>query len=309
MFDKFYRAREGEGGGVGPRAHDLPRHRRGARRPHLGRGPRRAAARRSASRCPLERRREQPRRCPRRPQREARRDDRVRRRWCSSSRTSRRCASSCASRSSRTTTASSRRRPAAEALQQAAAYTPDAVLLDLGLPDMDGLEVTRRLREWSTVPILVISARGQEDSKVQGARRRRRRLPDQAVRRGRAHGAPARRAAPRRAVARGAEHRRAHRATTCEIDLVKRLVRVRGEEVHLTPIEYKLLVDAREARGHGHDAPPAARAGLGPRARAPDAVPARLHDAAPPQARAATPRARKFLVTEPGIGYRLKAEV
>ena len=55
---------------------------------------------------------------------------------------------------------------AVEAIQQAVSYTPDAVVLDLGLPDMDGMDVTRRLREWSTVPILVISARGQEDSKV-----------------------------------------------------------------------------------------------------------------------------------------------
>ncbi|HEY6463319.1 MAG TPA: response regulator, partial [Polyangiaceae bacterium] len=56
---------------------------------------------------------------------------------------------------------------AAEALREAAAYTPDAVVLDLGLPDVDGLEVTRRIREWSTVPIVVISARGQEASKVE----------------------------------------------------------------------------------------------------------------------------------------------
>ncbi len=54
----------------------------------------------------------------------------------------------------------------AEGLRQASAYTPDAVLLDLGLGDMDGIQVTKRLREWSAVPILIISARGQEDSKV-----------------------------------------------------------------------------------------------------------------------------------------------
>ena len=54
-----------------------------------------------------------------------------------------------------------------EAIQQATAYTPDIVILDLGLPDMDGLEVTKRIREWSAVPIIIVSARGQEDSKVQ----------------------------------------------------------------------------------------------------------------------------------------------
>ena len=51
-------------------------------------------------------------------------------------------------------------------LRDAAQYMPDLVLLDLGLPDLDGLEVTRRLRAWSRVPIVVISARGQEAQKV-----------------------------------------------------------------------------------------------------------------------------------------------
>src|SRR5271156_4575114 len=54
----------------------------------------------------------------------------------------------------------------AEALASAASYNPDLVLLDLGLPDLDGIEVTRRLREWSHAPILVISARGHEKDKV-----------------------------------------------------------------------------------------------------------------------------------------------
>lgn len=55
---------------------------------------------------------------------------------------------------------------AAEGLVQASSYNPDLVLLDLGLPDADGVDVTRRLREWSGVPILVISARGQERDKI-----------------------------------------------------------------------------------------------------------------------------------------------
>src|SRR5262250_1858540 len=55
---------------------------------------------------------------------------------------------------------------AQEGLVQAATRQPEIVILDLGLPDLDGLEVTRRLREWTTVPILVLSARGQEEDKV-----------------------------------------------------------------------------------------------------------------------------------------------
>jgi two-component system KDP operon response regulator KdpE len=53
-----------------------------------------------------------------------------------------------------------------QGLRQAATSRPDLAILDLGLPDVDGLEVTRRLREWSAVPILVVSARGKEQEKV-----------------------------------------------------------------------------------------------------------------------------------------------
>ncbi len=129
----------------------------------------------------------------------------------------------------------------AEGLQQAAAHTPDLILLDLGLPDMDGLEVTRRLREWSTVPILVISARGQEDSKVLvldgGA-------DDYLTK---PFGAAELSARIRVALRHAAGIRGVASSTVFEIgedvrvDLVKRIVLVRGEEVHLTPIEYKLL--------------------------------------------------------------------
>ena len=55
---------------------------------------------------------------------------------------------------------------AREGLAQATGRNPDVILLDLGLPDLDGLDVTRRLREWSRAPIIVISARGQEQDKV-----------------------------------------------------------------------------------------------------------------------------------------------
>ena len=51
-------------------------------------------------------------------------------------------------------------------VREAASHKPDLILLDLGLPDMDGLEVIRRVREWSVMPIVVLSARGMEASKV-----------------------------------------------------------------------------------------------------------------------------------------------
>src|SRR5438128_12045963 len=55
---------------------------------------------------------------------------------------------------------------AQEGLVQAATRQPEIVILDLGLPDLDGLEVTHRLREWTTMPIIVLSERGQEADKV-----------------------------------------------------------------------------------------------------------------------------------------------
>src|SRR5207237_3139538 len=53
-----------------------------------------------------------------------------------------------------------------EGIRHAAASRPDLVILDLGLPDLDGIEVARRLREWSAIPIIVVSARGKEQEKV-----------------------------------------------------------------------------------------------------------------------------------------------
>jgi len=68
-----------------------------------------------------------------------------------------------------------------EGLDAAATVRPDLVILDLGLPDLDGVEVTRRLREWSKVPVLILSVRGRGRGEDRGARRGRGRLPDEAV--------------------------------------------------------------------------------------------------------------------------------
>ncbi len=130
---------------------------------------------------------------------------------------------------------------AAEGIRQASAYTPDVVLLDLGLPDTDGLELVGRIREWSTMPIIVISARGKEDDKVRaldaGA-------DDYVTKPFGASELLARIRVALRHAARPAESATAvvKIGEDVQVDLVKRLVIVRGEEMHLTPIEYKLLV-------------------------------------------------------------------
>ena len=196
---------------------------------------------------------------------------------------------------------------AVEAIKQAVSYTPDAVVLDLGLPDADGMEVTRRLREWSTVPIVVISARGQEDSKVKaldggaddyltkpfGAAELMARLRVALRHAAASHEAPS-------AIV--------HVGDEVVIDLVKRLVHVRGEEVHLTPIEYKLLTALVKHAGmvmtHRH----LLEQVWGP-GHAHQMQYLRVYMTQLRHKLEANPARPKFLVTEPGIGYRLKADV
>ena len=123
------------------------------------------------------------------------------------------------------------------ALAAAAAARPDIILLDLGLPDMDGIEVIRRIREWSQVPIIVLSVRDGEDNKVEaldaGA-------DDYLIKPFSVAELQARiRVCLRRSVQQAIEPLFSCRGL--EVDLTHRQVKVRGEEVQLTPTEYDLL--------------------------------------------------------------------
>jgi two-component system, OmpR family, KDP operon response regulator KdpE len=195
---------------------------------------------------------------------------------------------------------------AAEAIQQAISYTPDAVVLDLGLPDMDGMSVTRRLREWSTVPILVVSARGQEDSKVKaldgGA--------DDYITK--PFGAAELMARLRVALRHAAESRDVPTAIVqvgpeVEVDLVRRLVRVRGEEIHLTPIEYKLLTALVKHAGMVMTHRQLLERVWGP-GHAHQMQYLRVYMTQLRHKLESNPARPQFLLTEPGIGYRLKAQ-
>jgi two-component system KDP operon response regulator KdpE len=124
-----------------------------------------------------------------------------------------------------------------EGLVEAAQRHPDAIILDLGLPGMDGVEVLKRLREWSQAPVLVLSVRDGEDDKVSALD----------------HGADdfvtkpfstaellARlRVARRRALP--LEENAVFRSGRLEVDLSSRQVLVKGQEVKMTPTEYSLL--------------------------------------------------------------------
>jgi two-component system, OmpR family, KDP operon response regulator KdpE len=123
------------------------------------------------------------------------------------------------------------------ALAAATAVRPDLILQDLGLPDMDGVEVIRRIREWSQVPVIVLSVRDGEDDKVgaldAGA-------DDYLIKPFSVAELQARiRVCLRRSVQQAPEP--LYRCDELEVDLAQRRVLVAGEEVQLTPTEYELL--------------------------------------------------------------------
>jgi two-component system KDP operon response regulator KdpE len=130
---------------------------------------------------------------------------------------------------------------AKEAVVVATTQNPEVVLLDLGLPDGDGIDLARRIREWSRVPIIVLSARGREGDKVAaldaGA-------DDYLTK---PFGVNELLARIRVALRHAAETAAGEAPARIEIgplriDLESREVTARGESVHLTPIEYRLLV-------------------------------------------------------------------
>ena len=126
------------------------------------------------------------------------------------------------------------------ALELAASHNPDLILLDLGLPDMDGLEVTSELRSWTQIPIIVISARGQEDDKVRaldtGA-------DDYVTKPFGSRELLARIRAALRHSRRDANGKSVSEFTVGDlhIDIERRKVTIAGRDVRLTPIQFKLL--------------------------------------------------------------------
>jgi len=195
---------------------------------------------------------------------------------------------------------------AAEALDLAAVRPPEAAIVDLVLPDSDGVEVTRRLREWSEMPILVLSAMGEEDQKVRaleagaddyitkpfGTRELVARLQAALRRAGRVEGEPS-------IVVDG-----------LEIDLASRIVRRDGEPIHLTPIEFDLLRVLVRNRGRLMTHRKLLAEVWGPE-YVDDIQPLRTHIARlrakiepDEEGGADAAGGPRFIITDPGVGYR-----
>lgn len=193
-----------------------------------------------------------------------------------------------------------------EAVSMTASYCPDLIVLDLGLPDMDGVEVLKTIRQWTGTPIVVVSARSHEREKVEvldlGA--------DDYITKpfGTAELLARLRAALRHSQ-RNLEHSQLERISigNLEINYEKRLVTISGKEIHLTPIEYKIIVLLSRHAGKvlTHDF--IIKEVWGPYTNEIQAL--RVNMANIRRKLEENPAEPKYIVTEVGVGYRMVEEM
>jgi two-component system KDP operon response regulator KdpE len=190
-----------------------------------------------------------------------------------------------------------------EALTAVIQHRPDIVILDLGLPDIEGFEVTRRLREWTDLPIIILSVRGQEADKIAaldaGA-------DDYLVKPFSVGELMARiRAALRRAMRPSVEP--VFEINGLVLDMAHRLVTVNDEPVSLTPTEYDLLrvlaTDAGKVLTHAQLLRQVWGMGYENEAHLLRVNISNLRRKIEPD-----PSQPTYVVTEPGVGYRLRLE-
>ncbi len=193
---------------------------------------------------------------------------------------------------------------AARAEIETRSHKPDLLLVDLGLPDADGLKVVRRVRAWSQVPIVVLSARTMEEQKIAaldaGA-------DDYVTKPFSAPELLARlRAALRRDV-RGAAPAALLRFATLRVDLARREAQGEQGELHLTPLEYRVLACLARHLGAIVMQRQLIREVWGPE-RQDDSRSLRVCIKNLRAKLEPDPRQPRYLVTETGLGYRLRAD-
>ncbi|HEV8436870.1 MAG TPA: response regulator [Methylomirabilota bacterium] len=193
-----------------------------------------------------------------------------------------------------------------DGLAEAATRQPDVIILDLGLPDLDGLEIIRRVREWTTVPIIVLSARDQEGDKIKaldlGA--------DDYVSKPFGVGellARMRAALRHAAIASQQRMEPVFTLGALQVDVMRRRVSVAGAEVHLTPIEYKLLTALVRHAGNVVTHRQLLKEVWGPNYED-QAHYLRVFMLQLRRKLEADPARPRYLRTEPGVGYRLAGD-
>jgi two-component system KDP operon response regulator KdpE len=192
------------------------------------------------------------------------------------------------------------------AIIHATSRHPDLIVLDLGLPDMDGVDLTRQLREWSKVPIIVVSARGKEQDKISaldaGA-------DDYLTK---PFGVGELLARVRVALRHASQSKVDDGEPTFQVgelvvDLLHRQVTLAGEEVHLTPNEYRLLAVLVKHAGMVMTHQQLLGEVWGPGSSQEHHY-VRVYMNQLRQKLEADPSRPKYLLTETGVGYRLTTE-
>lgn len=192
-----------------------------------------------------------------------------------------------------------------EALKMAAAHPPELIILDLGLPDIDGKQVIRSLREWSRIPVIVLSARDQEEEKVAALElgaddylTKPFGMAELLARIG---------VARRHATRREALSEMQYNFKDLTVDLSRRKAMLRGEEVHLTPTEYDLLSALVRKAGQVVTQAELLREVWGRDSLEHDHY-LRIYVQRLRQKLGDNPLYPQYIFTEPGIGYRLSEE-
>jgi two-component system, OmpR family, KDP operon response regulator KdpE len=189
-----------------------------------------------------------------------------------------------------------------DGIGEAARCNPDVILLDLGLPDMDGTVVLKRLREWSRAPILVVSVRGHEDDKINALNNG----ADDYITKPFSTGEVLARLRVAQRHVQPAENKTVFHSGTLDVDLATRTVKVSGRKVKLTATEYSLLClfvkHAGKVLTHGH----LLREIWGEKDVDKTGY-LRVYMAYLREKLELNPGEPELLLTEPGVGYRLVA--